>query len=222
MSVAAADNSYDLSPEYDYRALCSTAVASLAAGVLSLLCFFDWWLALLPVLGMLLGARALWRIHQAPDALTGGKLAVAGILLSVVGFAGGWSWLTYDYLTEVPAGYDRVKFSELQPNPEVPGQLFPPSALELDGKRVFIKGYVKAGSQSRRLKEFLLVRDMRDCCFGDSTPKLTDMILVTLQEPLRADFSLWQRGLAGTIRVRPERLGQPDSVLYYLEADYLK
>lgn len=223
MSVALADNSFDDSlGEEDYRAVSSTAVASLVAGLLSLLCFLGWEMAVLPLLGVLLGLRALWRIRRTPDELTGARFAVAGIVLSVLCFAAGWGWLSYIYLTEVPDGYERIAFSRLQPSSEVPGQLFPPSAIELDGKRVFIKGYVKPGAQSSEIKEFLLVRDLRECCFGDSTPKLTDMVLVTLKDPLRANFSLWPRGLAGTLRVRPERLGGPNSVLYYLEADYLK
>lgn len=224
MSVALADNSYDdyRPEEDDYRALSATAVASLVASVLSILCFLGWSMAVLPLLGLLLGLRSLWSIHRRPDELTGTRLAVAGIVLSLAFFAGGWGWLTYVYLTEVPDGYTRVAFSQLQPDSAVPGELFPPKALELDGKRVFIKGYVKPGSQSGNIKDFLLVRDLRECCFGDSTPKLTDMVLVSLKDPLRADFSLWPRGLAGTLRVRPEALGRPDSVLYYLEADYLK
>lgn len=224
MSVALRENPYDdFAPgEEDYRALSSTAVASLIAGLLSVLCFFGWSLAVIPAMGLLLGVRALWRIRRRPDEFTGGRIATAGILLSVVFFAGGWGWLSYVYLTEVPDGYDRIAFSQLQPDSEVPGQLFPPGALDLDGKRVFIKGYVKPGSQSAGMQDFLLVRDLRECCFGDSTPKLTDMVMVRLKDPLRAEFSLWSRGLAGTFRVRPEALGRPDSVLYYLEADYLK
>lgn len=224
MSVALADNSYDdfRPEEEDYRALSATAVASLAAGLLSVLCFLGWSMAILPLLGVLLGLRALWSIRRTPEELTGTRLAIAGVALSVVFFAGGWSWLSYVYLTEVPDGYSRIAFSQLQPDSAVPGQIFPPSALELDGKRVFLKGYVKPGAQSGNIKDFLLVRDLRECCFGDSTPKLTDMVLVSLKDPLRADFSLWPRGLAGTLRVRPEALGRPDSVLYFLEADYLK
>lgn len=224
MSVALKDNFYDdyASGEDNYRALSSTAVASLVAGVLSVLCFFGWSLAVIPLLGVLLGLRALWRIRRLPDELTGGWLAVTGIALSTVFFAGGWGWLSYVYATEVPPGYERISFTHLQPAADHPNQLFPPSALDLDGKRIFIKGYVKTGAQSSGIKEFLLVPDLKTCCFGDSIPKLTDMVLVTMKDPLRADFSLWPRGLAGTFRVRPDQLGRPDSVLYYLEADYLK
>jgi hypothetical protein len=224
MSATLTDSSYDhfSSEGDDYRALSSTAVASLVAGLLSVLCFFGWPLAVIPLLGFLLGIRALWRIRRYPDELTGTRLAMAGIVLSVLFFAGGWGWLSYVYMTEVPDGYERISFSQLQPAAEVPNQLFPPSSLELDGKRVFLKGYMRPGSQSSGIRQFLLVRDWKDCCFGDSMPKLTDMVLVDLKDPLRADFSYWPRGLAGTFRVRPETLGRPDGVLYYLEADYFK
>ena len=52
------------------------------AGVLSILSFLGWSMAILPLLGVLLGLRALWSIRRTPDELTGTRLAVAGVALS--------------------------------------------------------------------------------------------------------------------------------------------
>jgi hypothetical protein len=68
----------------------------------------------------------------------------------------------------------------------------------------------------------VLCRDNGDCCFGGQ-PKVTDMILVTLTDPLRLDYSTRLHRLAGTFKVARGRTveGVSDAV-YQLEADYLK
>jgi hypothetical protein len=49
-------------------------------------------------------------------------------------------------VAELPDGYQRIPFASLKSpdgGPETP----PPSALELDGKRVFVKGYMYPDGQ---------------------------------------------------------------------------
>ena len=128
-----------------YRALNSAAVLSLVLGVLSALAMLDWWLAVLPAAGSLLGIHARRKIARHPEEFTGKGLATAGLLLSVVFFIAGWSRLGYVHATEVPDGHLRISYEELQPDEKVLGQQIPPSAMELNGKRVFIKGYVFPG-----------------------------------------------------------------------------
>ena len=96
-------------------------------------------------------------------------------------------------------------------------------AIELDGDRVFVKGYVFPGGQKENLKQFVLVPDMGTCCFGGE-PKLTDMIEVTLQEPLRVDFSYRKRKLGGTLKVdsKLKPVSGVNGVYYQLDVDYLK
>ena len=66
--------------------------------------------------------------------------------------------------------------------------------IELDGKQIFVKGYVHPGVSSvSKLKKFVLVPDMGTCCFGGD-PAPTDMIEVTLEDPLTVDFALRRRG----------------------------
>jgi hypothetical protein len=211
------------SEQYQYKVLSSAAVASMAAGVLSALALLDWRLGLIPAMGILLGALALFRIRANPTEITGQKLAIAGIALSTVLWATGAARLTYVYLTEVPDGYQRIAYSQLQPDPNVPGQTVPPSAQQLDGQRVFIKGFAYPGSQQTGIREFVLCRDQGTCCFGGATPKLTDMVQVKLKDPLRLDYSTRMLGLAGTFRVeRGQASDDLGKVLYHLEADYLK
>lgn len=210
----------------NYRALCSSAAVSLAAGVLSLTACLDLRLAVIPALGILMGLHGLWRIRQLPEELTGTGLAKAGIALSLLGWIGGWSFMGYTYATEVPEGYQRISYAQLQPGEDVAAPqdgapaVYPSSAQELDGKRVFIKGYMYPGPRDSRINHFVLVRDNGTCCFGGPTPKLTDMIEVELVEPLRINYTKRTLAVAGTFHVQKgavEGLGQ---VLYKLDADY--
>ncbi len=205
-----------------YRALSVSAVASCLLGLLSITSFLGWALIVIPVVGLLVGLIALWRIRANPTELTGRTIAWAGIALSLAFMFGGAGYLTYDYVTEVPPGYARLSYAELQPDPDNPGELFPPSIEARDGERIFIKGYVYPGKQTSGIKQFVLCRDNGDCCFGGQ-PKLTDRVLVTLKGPLSLEYSTRIQRLAGTFRVEPGRATDGlEGVIYHLDADYLK
>ena len=221
MSVAMTSTPSDLDVGVQYRALSTMAVMSLVLGLLSASAGLAWSLGAIPALGILTGALAWYRIRSNPSELTGTLFAQLGVGLSVLFWGSGWGWLAYEYATEVPDGYLRISYTQLQP--EHSGQLFPPSALDLDGKQVFIKGYVYPGAQTKGIRQFVLVRDNGTCCFGGPAPKTTDMIEVTLQDPLRLEYSTRMRKLGGILRVQPSdsnsSLGQ---VIYHLDADYLR
>lgn len=204
-----------------YRAIPKSAVASLAIGVLSLMAFLDPYLAIVPVLGILFGLIAKRQIKTRPTEFTGAGLAKAGIGLSAFFLVSGVGLQAYIYHTEVPEGYERISYEPLQPPRNNPNLVPPPSAVALDGKRVFIKGYVYPTRQMDGIKEFVLCRDNGDCCFGGE-PKLTDKILVKLKDPLELTYSQRMFKLAGDFKVLPADSGVVGEVLYQLEADYLK
>jgi hypothetical protein len=224
MSVDVAQNPESVADDYrQYRALSSLAVVSLVAGVLSALTFLDWMLAAIPIAGIVAGALALRRIRSAPEAYTGEHMALIGTLLCGALWAGGWSRLAYVHATEVPPGYERISYDELQVDPSRPDLLLPDRAAELNGKKVFIKGFVyqPTGGQTHGLKRFILVRDKGQCCFGGN-PKITDMIEVKLQGDLEAEFNMQPRKLAGTFRIGPgQSLHGLTGALYHLDADHL-
>ena len=135
----------------------------------------------------------------------------------------GTVYSSYVYATEVPEGFFRISFTELQPNEGSPLPI-PESALSLDGERIFVKGYVHPAVTRRKgIKQFVLVPDMGTCCFGGQ-PKLTDMIEVTLKDPLRVNYSLSQVKLAGTFKVSPikKNVSGLDGVYYQLDAEYAR
>ena len=184
----------------DYRALSGAAVMSLALAFLSALALFSLYLAVIPISGVLFGLYAVLQIRKHPSELTGRGVAIAGMILSFALLVASASVASYVYATEVPRGYERIFYSQLQPEEGKIGQKTPPLAEELDGKKVFIKGYVFPGKQRQGIKTFLLVRDKGDCCFGGN-PKLTDRIQVTLADPERLRFDPYLHKIAGTFRL---------------------
>ena len=62
---------------------------------------------------------------------------------------------------------------------------------------------------------------MGTCCFGGQ-PKLTDMIEVTLDEPLRIEYSMRKRKLAGIFKVDTQlkAIDGLGGVYYQLQANH--
>jgi len=207
-----------------YRVLSAMAVVSGVTGLLSATALLDWTLCILPFVGIVTGAMALKKIRANPGEYTGELLALAGIVLSMLFLLGGISWHSYVYATEVPPDHERINYDMLQPDPSTRNEIIPASAQQLNGKKVFIKGYVyqPSGGQMTGLKQFVLVRDKGQCCFGGE-PKLTDMILVKLNGKLTAEFNMRVIKLAGKFRVSPAGgLHGLGPVVYQLDADYIR
>jgi hypothetical protein len=205
-----------------YRSLSVPAVGSVVCGLASLLVVFGWQLTVIPLVGVWLGRTALRRIRRTPDQFSGAALAQTGIGLSLVFCAVGWLWLWYAETQEVPHGYTRVAYEELQGDASTGGRVIPARARALDGKKVYVKGYMYPGRQQLNLKEFLISRDNGRCAFCMPDPTPTDLVRVTLTGDLHTDYTTHMIGLGGTLHVEedPEKLAR-QGVAYHLEADYI-
>lgn len=212
------------------------AIASLVFGLTSFLTFFAAKTSLsqclmmcpIPALGIILGLSSLAKIRSLPDQLSGKGLAIGGLALSLVCLVGGVSYASFIYATEVPDGYERTSFAEMRPD-EIErrgNNLIPRDIMALDGKKVFIKGYMRADSTPRRhnVDNFLLVRDNQQCCFGDlSSVQFFDQILVGTLDGLTTDYSTRIFRVGGRLRINPKNLGRGVGYpVYELEADHLE
>jgi hypothetical protein len=177
---------------------------------------------ILPLIGLILGSLGLSNIRKYPAELTGKTAAGLGTILGAALFIGGIACHALIYSTEVPDGYERLSFDVLKAGAQMPDYP-PPTAQEMDGKQVFIKGYIYPGQQRLGLKEFVLVPDIGTCCFGGS-PKQTHMVEVILKKGLTLDYSMTKRRLAGVLRVNPtlQPVADRPGVYYQLMADYAK
>lgn len=214
------DLEQDLAP---YRILSKAAVASLLLGLVSLLTLLFPPLLFLPFFGTLLGLYGWRSVRRYPDEFSGKSLAVLGTFLSGVLFVGGVTAHSISYATEVPDGYVRISFADLQPHDSRRRSPVPEEAVQLNGKRVFVKGYLYPDGQQTNIKRFVLIPDLGTCCFGGQ-PKLTDMIEVTLEDPLRTEFARRKRKLGGILKVEEKLkpVSGLEGVYYQLTADYLK
>ena len=237
MSIASLD--YDSVATSDevlsYRAVHTGAILGLALVVVTATFTMISWgstpqLIFISLLNGLAGIFCLWslvRIRREPDLFTGAPIAMLGFALSVVFLVAGVGYGSYVYATEVPEGYTRISFNTMKPDEleERGGVAVPPEIAAMDGKKVFIKGYIRPDSVTQRLgiKEFLLVRDNNQCCFGDiSSIKYYDQIDVDMVGSLRVDYDQGLFRIGGILHIEPENvtLG-PTKPVFSLKADYV-
>ena len=215
-----------------YRTISRSAVIALILALVSLLAFFVSWLLVLPVVSVVLGLTALSTIRRYPEEYTGTGAALAAVGISTGTFLLAATWHAIDYSTEVPEGYARISFSELQPDRKDPHSLIrnrdsilPRRAAELSGQQVFIKGYMHPSVETTgKVDHFILVPDMGTCCFGGQ-PKATDMIEVKIKPDVsRVKYSTRTIKLAGrfVLAEQSSEFGKLHSVVYHLEADIAK
>jgi hypothetical protein len=217
-----------------YRALHTGAIVGLVLGVVSSLILISASTSLeycmmvtpIPIVGMFISLRSLGTIRRQRDQYTGLPLAVAGLALSAFFLITGVGYGFYVYNTEVPDGYERIAFETLRPTDqqERGGVVVPPEVRELEGKRVFIKGFIRPGSAPVRtgIDRFLLVRDNNQCCFGDlSKVKYFDQMSVQITSNHRVEDTLRILRMGGILEINEENLALgPEYPVFSLKADY--
>ncbi|NDC54503.1 MAG: hypothetical protein EBZ74_09505 [Planctomycetia bacterium] len=203
--------------ETRYRAIATTAILAGVFGLLSPLAFVDWWLAVVPAVGVVLGIVAWRDIAARPGEYVGMPLALGSLAVSACALVGGLAYQASAYAAELPPGFERLSYADLQPLEGDPPGSIPDTARAHDGHDVLLKGYMYPGKQQQGIVQFLLVRDQGDCCFGGN-PKITDRVLVQLRDPAGIGFSPRICKIAGRFAVRPMVApGLDGGVLYHLE-----
>jgi hypothetical protein len=208
----------DLPPIDDgYRAFGGVTIAAAALALLSPLAFVDWWLLSVPVLAAVLGLVGWRDIIARPDVLTGKLLAIGSMTVGMLLFGGGLWYQATVYARELPPGFDRLNYAVLQPGEGEPANMIPESAVKMNGRDVLLKGYMYPGKQQRGIRQFLLVRDQGDCCFGGN-PKITDRVLVQMADKQTIEYSPRLRKIAGRFSIRPAGAVDVDGAgVYHLE-----
>ncbi|TWU20467.1 hypothetical protein Pla52o_43450 [Novipirellula galeiformis] len=211
--------------DFPYRAVSRAAIASMIFFVLALPGLIPTFspLLILTAVGVAAGIVGLRATKQFPDEFGGGALAKFGLIANAALLLCGVSLHVYIYLTEVPEGYTRVPFQELQQPQSVPDS---PTrfAYDIDGEKVFIKGYIHPASGGGALRQFILVPDLGTCCFGGQ-PKSSDMIEVTVAHGKNVKAGLTKRKLAGKFQLNraPQKLTDFDNNIFYrLKADQVR
>jgi hypothetical protein len=210
--------SSDLPPIDDgYRAFGGVTIAATVLALLSPLGFVDWWLLTVPLLAVVLGLVGWRDILARPDVLAGKVLAIGSMVVGSLLFAGGLWYQATVYARELPPGFERLNYAALQPGEGEPAHIIPESAVKMHGRDVLLKGYMYPGKQQRGIRQFLLVRDQGDCCFGGN-PKITDRVLVQMADKQTIEYTPRLRKIAGRFSIRPAGAVDVDGgVFYHLE-----
>ena len=209
--------------DLDYRSMSRAAVLGLVFGLFGLLAWISPMLLFLPACGLIFSLLAFRSFRKYPTELMGKVPASLGLFLGGLMCVAAPIRHTYIYYTEVPEGYERIQFSWLtSPTgaPDVPTE----QAIALNGKKVFLKGYIHPTSiSSSSAKTFVLVPDLGTCCFG-TQPPLTHMIEVRLVADKFASKSFRQFSMAGVLDVTPnlKPIEGLKGVYYQLEAEHFQ
>lgn len=106
--------------------------------------------------------------------------------------------------------FDDIKF-DIEPDGAFDRSMLTDGIRELDGKSIRIRGYILPTAQQRGIKQFVLVRDNQECCFGPGAA-LYDCILVTMQDDKTAEFSVRPVAVEGEFTI-DEFYGPDDTPL---------
>jgi hypothetical protein len=88
----------------------------------------------------------------------------------------------------IEATFDDLKF-EIKPDAPFDKSMLTPKVNTLFDKQVRIRGYIFPTLKKNGIKQFVLVRDNLECCFGPGAA-LFDCILVHMREGKTAEFSI--------------------------------
>jgi hypothetical protein len=117
--------------------------------------------------------------------------------------------------------FDDLRF-EIEPGQPFHREMLPESIEALAGQRIRIRGFILPTPQKRGIKQFVLVRDNQECCFGPGAA-LYDCILVEMQDGKTAEFSIRPVAVEGTFDIREIRL--PDGThlaIYHLDGESVR
>ena len=94
--------------------------------------------------------------------------------------------------------FDDVKF-EMEKTDEFQRSMLTPEIEQLFGREIRIRGYIFPTLKKRGLKQFVLVRDNLECCFGPGAA-LYDCILVHMRPGKTAEYSIRPVAVEGKLR----------------------
>jgi hypothetical protein len=96
--------------------------------------------------------------------------------------------------------FDDIKL-ELKKGDPYDSSVLTPKVKDLDGKPIRIRGYILPSFQQTGIRQFVLVRDNMECCFGPGA-LLHDCILVEMISPATTTFTVRPVSVEGTFSIR--------------------
>ena len=117
--------------------------------------------------------------------------------------------------------FDDVKVEHKRGDP-FKMSLLTPAIKKLEGKNIRIRGYILPSFQQTGIKQFVLVRDNMQCCFGPGAA-LFDCIVVEMTDGASAEFTVRPVSVEGVFSIH-ELTGADGTTLaiYHLDGKEVK
>ena len=117
--------------------------------------------------------------------------------------------------------FDTIKFP-LEKNEDYQRSALTPAIEALDGRTVRLRGYILPSFQQSGLKQFVLVRDNMQCCFGPGAA-LYDCVVVDMKPGKSTDYTVRPVAVEGTFAMREFK--DPDGkclAIYHLDGEAVR
>jgi hypothetical protein len=212
--------------EFDYRPIPMSAMVGGVLAVVSVASLLAWLAIPVAVVAAVICLISAIRIMRSQGEFAGKWLAVGGLAFSITMGVAGVLLTMHRYKNELPPGFERKSFARdisaqgvgVQ---EVGGRarlMIPESVQALEGKRLYLKGFMYPTERQYQLTSFILCKDNAQCCFGGE-PALQDMIGVVMQGSNTATHDPSLTGVAGTLKLNRDYHGGKLEPIYILEAE---
>lgn len=96
--------------------------------------------------------------------------------------------------------FDDLKF-DIAIGAEFKETMLTEAIKKLDGAKVRIRGFVRPGFKQSGIKNFVLVRDNQECCFGPGAA-LYDCVMVKMAADQSIDFTVRPICVVGTLQIK--------------------
>jgi hypothetical protein len=113
--------------------------------------------------------------------------------------------------------FDDLRFDMNVGAPFKRSMLTPPIEA-MSGQRIRIRGYILPTPQRAGIKQFVLVRDNQECCFGPGAA-LYDCILVEMKNGATAEFTIKPVAVEGVFEIREFVLGGKHLAIYHMDGE---
>ncbi len=96
--------------------------------------------------------------------------------------------------------FDDLKF-DIEKGAEFKESMLTEGLKKLDGQKVRLRGFVRPGFKQSGIKNFVLVRDNQECCFGPGAA-LYDCVMVKMSEDQAIEFTVRPITVVGTMQLK--------------------
>ncbi|MSR60807.1 MAG: DUF3299 domain-containing protein [Planctomycetaceae bacterium] len=224
-TIASQPGAVDSATEFDYNPVPPLAPITLFLGICAIAGLMGIPAMAIGFVGLVTGMICLWQIRRSQGELGGGVVTKTGLVLCALFLVSGSALHAYNYVTELPEGYQRISFNWLSSEKPkfVDRELKVTEGVEaIDGQRIFIKGYMYPTRQHTGLTEFVLLKDTGQCCFGGN-PNVTDMIVVKFQDGMTVNHKEQTLvSVAGTFHAKTVVKSGELTAIYSIEGTHFK